>query len=271
MEEIELALKETDPSKSSGLDRLNARILKSVWQWIKFDVWDLFPQDFNSSFIALIPKKTKPMVVSDFRPISLINCSFKLLSKVPANRLKLVLPSLILVHQSNFLKGRQILDSVFIANELTNSLKLGKLEGLVIKLDFEKAFDSIDWPFLFQCLLRMNFGTKWIKWLNQIFESSRMSVLINGSFTKEFKPSRGLRQGDPLSPLLFLIVGEVLHSLLSEAEKKEMFSGVCYYGNSNFMSHLQFADDTVLFIKNDLHSVLGIKSQVLRTINRLKD
>lgn len=174
------------------------------------------------------------------------------------NRLKRVLDKLVSECQSAFIKGRQITDSVLIANEIVQGMKRGRIEGLILKIDFEKAFDTISWDFLFSCLDKMNFGERWIKWLKSIFDSIRVSVLVNGSPTSEFKPKRGLRQGDPLSPLLFLLVGEVLNCLLSEATKKEVFRGV-KINDSISISHLQFADDTILFINKDFGSVQGIK------------
>lgn len=104
----------------------------------------------------------------------------------------------------------------------------------------------------------MNFKDKWINWLKAIFESARPSILINGSPTKEFNMERGLRQGDPLSPLLFNLVGEMLHKLLESATKSGIFEGINLNNNYN-ISHLQFADDTILFIKDDVQSIRGIK------------
>lgn len=106
----------------------------------------------------------------------------------------------------------------------------------------------------------MQFGERWIGWLEHIFTSIRISILINGSPTKEFQPHRGLRPGDPLSPLLFLIVGEILHCLLEETSSLNIFTGITINAsNGQNISHLQFADDTILFINNDLKSVMGIR------------
>lgn len=155
-----------------------------------------------------------------------------------------------------------------IANEVVHGLKTGRMEGLMLKLDFEKAFDSISRSSLFQSLHRMKFRERWIKWLQNIITTSRISVLVNGSPTKEFSSGRGLRQWDPLSPLLFLIAGEVLHCMLKSATLSHIFEGVDYDRNGNSISHLQFADDTLLFIKNDLKSVTGVK-QVLQCFELL--
>lgn len=169
LQEIELALKQIDPGKAPGPDGMNFRILKQYWDLMKADVLGLFynfyesnslPKGCNSSFIVLIPKCSQPCLVGDYRPISLINCSIKFLMKVLANRMKPVLTSIIDETQSAFVKGRHISDSVLIVKEMVHGPQLGKFQGLIFKIDFEKAFDSINWNFLFDCLRSMNLGSK---------------------------------------------------------------------------------------------------------------
>ncbi|XP_017239669.1 uncharacterized protein LOC108212453 [Daucus carota subsp. sativus] len=138
-------------------------------------------------------------------------------------------------------------------------MKSRKCAGVILKLDFEKAFDSVNWEFLLHLLQKLNFHSLWIRWLEGILNSARISVLINGSPSREFIPERGLRQGDPLSPLLFNLVGEVLHCMLSKAERVGLFQGVNLGNNGDTVSHLQYADDTVLFIRDDTESIKGIK------------
>lgn len=180
----------------------------------------------NSSFIALIPKVEQPQLVKDFRPISLINCTIKIVTKVLANRLKRVLSSLITENQSAIITGRQIPDGILVANELVHGLSIGPMKGLILKLDFEKAFDSISWEFLFQFLRKMKFGERWIQWVKNIFSTIRILIMINGSPSVEFSPQRGIRQGDPLSPLLFFLVGQIFHCMLEEAKQQGIFSGI---------------------------------------------
>lgn len=161
--------------------------------------------------------------------------------------------------QTAFVKGRQISDGILLTSEIYHSLKSAKTNGLILKIDFAKAFDSIKWDFMFHVLEIMRFDPKWIAWIRSLFESSRVSVLVNGSPTEEFRPSRGLRQGDPLSPLLFNLIGEVLSCMLNSAHGNGLFEGVAIQGSRVKITHLQFADDVILFLKNDTKSVQGIK------------
>lgn len=130
-----------------------------------------------------------------------------------------MLNSLISENQLACIYGRQTSDGILMANEMVHGLSPGRMTGLVLKLDFEKAFDSISWDFLFHCLKKLNFGERWIQWIENIFFYIRISILVNGSTSVEFSPQRGIRQGHLLSPLLFLLVGQILHCMLEEAKK----------------------------------------------------
>lgn len=159
----------------------------------------------NSSFIVLIPKKDGARGIDQFRPISLIGSLYKIVAKMLARRLKTVLGKLIGGTQSAFLHGRNILDGVVILNEAIEDAKRLKKERLILKVDFAKAFDSIDWDYLWDMLKRMNFPAKWIRWIQGCVTTASANVLVNGSPSGEFELERGIRQGDPLSPFLFLI------------------------------------------------------------------
>ena len=190
MFEIEQALASTDGTKAPGPDGVNAGVLRSIWLEIRAEVM----------LLALIPKVNNPSLPSQFRPISLMNSIMKLLTKVLARRLKCVMNTLVSAHQSAFIKGRHISYSILIANEIIHSLQYNKAAGVVLKINFEKAFDKIKWEFVFEVLRAMNFDHKWVDWISSIFKSSRISVMVNGSPSSEFSPTQGLRQGDPLSP-----------------------------------------------------------------------
>ena len=215
--EILVAVSQCGNSKCLRPDGYNFFFIKNNWDVIGKDIvrailWfqdiGFIPRGCNASFIALVPKKVNPSNLNEFRPISLVGCVYKILSKVLANRLKKVLSSVIDFNQSAFLGGRGLLDSVLVANEMVDYLKKAKKSGVFVKVDFEKTYDSVDWKFVYYMMGRLGFNCKWIRWIRACLESATVSVLVNGSPTEEFKPKRGLRQGDSLTPFLFLIVVE---------------------------------------------------------------
>lgn len=180
----------------------------------------------------------------------------KIILKILANRISPLLHKLVAEEQSAFVKGRQIADSILITNEVAHSISHGQVKGLILKLDFEKAFDSVNWEFLLETLQIMGFGVRWRDWIQAILSSARQSVLVNGSPSTEFKMERGLRQGDPLSPLLFILVTQVLHDLLQKAAELNIIQGI-RIGKEYCLSHLQFADDTIIFIEDNWKSIKG--------------
>lgn len=269
LDEIKQAVWDCGGDKSPGPDGFNFRFIKAIWSTITDDIKQ-FVDDFyshgklvkglNSSFITLIPKKQSPQTLDDFRPISLINCLYKIIAKCLANRLRSVMDTIISSTQTTFIGGRNIFDSIMACNEMLHSMKQNRSGSFAFKVDFEKAFDCVQWDFLFQMMDRMGFGQRWIQWISQCLKTASVSVLINGSPTKEFHMSRGLRQGDSLSPFLFLIVAEGLHLLVEEAKRKNLLSGILVGNSGLSVSHLQYADDTILLAPASLSNVLAFKS-----------
>lgn len=162
---------------------------------------------------------------------------YKILSKVLAGRLQEVLQCIISAFQGAFVKIRQILDGVVIANECVHSRYRDKLPGLLCKLDFEKAYDRVDWQFLLYLLRRMRFGNRWRRWIQECMSSVYFSILINGTPRGFFKAQRGLRQGDPLSPFLFVMVGEALSRMIMAAAEG-LLRGFKIAENVPIISHL---------------------------------
>lgn len=270
-QEIKEALLSINPGKSPGPDGFNGFYIRNLWDTLKDDIIDFhkvfhenssLPKGINSSFLALIPKLSNPRTVQDFLPISLINCTLKILLKLLATRLKPMLNILVSEVQFAFVQGRHITDCIFIVNEMTHSMQQNLTQGAIFKVDFEKAFDSIRWDFLTQILELQGFGSKWIGWIMSILSTTRLSILINGSPTREFTMSKGLRQGDPLSPLLYILVSEVLHLLIQRAEEVNIITG-CKLDKYVSLKHLQFADDTIVFLDNKASSFRGIKSVLI--------
>ncbi|KAK3224465.1 hypothetical protein Dsin_011490 [Dipteronia sinensis] len=162
-----------------------------------------------------------------------------------------------------FVKDRQLVDSFVIGNEVIHSWKRDKVGGLLVKLDFEKAYDSIDHSFLDYALEGMGFGKRWRGWMTSCIASPTLSTLVNGSPTKEFGLERGLRQGDPLSPYLFNIAVKVLNQLLKKARELNTLRGAIFGSGKEHITHLQFTDDTIIFLEPNRGYLLNLK-RILR-------
>ncbi|GJT93612.1 putative RNA-directed DNA polymerase, eukaryota, reverse transcriptase zinc-binding domain protein [Tanacetum coccineum] len=145
-----------------------------------------------------------------------------------------------------FIKGRQIIDGPLIVDEIISWAKLNKRKMFFLKVDFEKAFDSLNWSFLDSVMSQMGFSNRWRKWIEACLKSAYASVLINGSPTPEFKLEKGLRQGDPLSPFLFILAIEALNVVLEDAKNRHFFRGIEVGKDKIHVSHLQFADDAII-------------------------
>jgi hypothetical protein len=151
----------------------------------------------NATFLVLIPKSSNSLSFNDFRPISLCNLIYKLISKVISNRIKPFLGRSLSAEQLGFLKGRRIQEAIGAAHECIHSIKQKNQKALVMKLDINKAFDSIDWDFLRLVLHAVGFGIKLTNWILACVTSANFAVIINGEATSFFKSERGLRQGCP--------------------------------------------------------------------------
>ncbi|GJY98751.1 RNA-directed DNA polymerase, eukaryota [Tanacetum coccineum] len=252
-DEVKRAVWDCGANKSPGPDGFTFEFFRKFWKTLDQDVFqavsDFFenghiPRGCNASFIALIPKIHDAKIVKDFRPISLIGSIYKIITKILANRLCNVLPCLISEVQSAFVSNRNILDGPFILDELLQWCKHKRKRAMIFKVDFEKAFDSVKWDYLIDTLRAFGFGQKWCSWINGCFETATGSVLVNGSPTSEFQFHRGLKQGDPISPFLFILIMETLHLSFKRVIEANLFKGISI--NASFsISHLFYADDVV--------------------------
>jgi hypothetical protein len=268
-EEIDNVVMESDGNKSPGPDGFNFSFFKEFWYLLKDEVRIMFdqffenaslPKSFASYFVALIPKVKSPFSLDEFRPISLLGSLYKLVAKVLAARLAPVMHSIVATTQSAFLKGRLLVDGVVVINEVVDLAKKSGKDCLIFKVDFEKAYDSMDWSFLDYMLGRFGFCDKWREWIRACVFTGSMSVLVNGSATEEINIQRGLKQGDPLAPFLFLLVAEGLGGLMKKAVDLNRFKGFAVGSNGVNVSHLQYADDTLCIGEASIDNLWTLKA-----------
>lgn len=207
------------------------------------------PEAINRTILVRIPKVANPQELSQFRPISLCNVVYKICSKAMAIRLRSVLDDIISMEQCAFVLGRLITDNVLIAYECIHYLrnKKGKTGACAIKLDMAKTYDRVEWRYLHDILLVMGFPVSWCNLVMKCVTSVSFSVRINGALSPSFKPTRGIRQGDPISPYLFLICAEGLTNMLKSMGPQFISRGIRVSFHAPWISHLLFANDCLIF------------------------
>ena len=159
-----------------------------------------------------------------------------------------------------YVEGSQILDNVILTHELIHSLKLNKIPGVLIKLDLSKAFDKISWQYLRSILHAFDFHPTWTQWILSLVSSTFFLILVNGAPSPTFKPSRGIRQGDPLSPFLFILMEEGLNRCILETIEKNTLKGLSPHGIHPPLSHTQIVDDTMLMASPTLREAHFLKA-----------
>ena len=262
-EEVRSALQQMHPTKALESDGMSTVFFQKFWNVVGLDITKMvlnvlnlnMPMDeINKTNITLVPKIKNPTRMKEFRPISLSNVTYKLISKVLANRLKAVLPQIILENQSAFLSERLITDNILVAFEVMHYLehkKEGKESYMAIKLDMSKAYDRVEWSFVEKVMKKLGFHEKWIAWIMKCISTVSYSVLINGKAHGNIIPSKRLRQGHPLSSYLFLLCIEAFSTLIVDANNKNELNGIYICKGCPKVTHLFFADDSLLFCRVD--------------------
>lgn len=268
-EEIRKVLFAMPANKSPGPDGFPCEFFKITWPIITEDFtvaiqsvfrFGFLPKGVNSTILALIPKKIDSMVMRDYRPIACCNVLYKVVSKIIANRLKLLLPRIISDNQSAFVKGRLLMENVLLATELVKEYHKDTISPrCVMKIDISKAFDSVQWPFVLKSLAALGFPVKFIHWIKLCISSPSFSVQVNGDLAGYFQSARGLRQGCSLSPYLFVLCMEVLSRKIDKAvtDRKFKLHPRC---STISLTHLCFADDLMVFVEGSKESVEGALS-----------
>lgn len=254
--------------KAPGPDGFNGVFLKKCWSLIKEDIYKMC-EDFyneridlaplNSSFIVLVPKISSPISANDYRPISLLNCCVKILTKLLADRLQPLVLRIAHKNQYGFIKSRSIQDCLGWSFEYIHQCHQSKREIVIVKLDFAKAFDTVEHSAILCMLQSLNFPSKWTRWIKSILSSGSAQVLLNGIPGKQFICKRGVRQGDPLSPLLFVLAAELLQYIINGLKDCGILHLPIPQPNNDFPV-VQYADDTLLIMQADAKQLFCLKA-----------
>ncbi|KAL0300440.1 UNVERIFIED_CONTAM: hypothetical protein Scaly_3046100 [Sesamum calycinum] len=268
--EIKDALFDINEDSAPGPDGFSSCFFKATWTVVGEDVCQAVMEFFNhgrllkqlnATLITLIPKVQMPIKVGDFRPISCCNVVYKIITKVMVTRMHLVLEKLIDSCQNAFVPGRSISDNILLAQELLSGYNQKKLPPrCTVKVDLQKAYDMVEWDYLLAVLRLFKFPNKFIMWIEQCITTASFSISLNGSIHGFFSSSRGLRQGDPISPYLFVLVMESLHLLIKSKVTRDTAFQYHWRCKELGIVNLCFADDLLLFCKADLHSVTVLHS-----------
>lgn len=218
----------------------------------------------------MIPKIQAPARVKDFRPISVINLIPKLISKILANRLRLKLPDLISPCQTAFIRGRQITDNFVATREVLQHIHKSKNPAVFLKIDFAKAFDSIEWDFLLSVLKARGFSDKWLSWVRELLLTASSRIVLNGENSEFFQHKRGLRQGDPLSPMLFNLAADVFQQMV-QGINRHLPNGISRRVKESILA-FQYADDTAVIASADITTLISLKLiiRIFASISGLK-
>ncbi|XP_073358207.1 uncharacterized protein [Aegilops tauschii subsp. strangulata] len=259
--EVFHAVSQMETNKAPGPDGFPAEFYKKCWFIIKGDLLPLFHDLFagqlhlfqlNFGTITLLPKKAEAVRIEQFRPICLLNVSFKIFTKVGTNRLSQIAHAVVQPTQTAFMPDRNILEGVVVLHETLHEIHTKKLDGVVFKVDFEKAYDKVKWPFLQQALRMKGFDEAWRRQVESFTQKGSVGIKVNEDIGHYFQTHKGLRQGDPMSPILFNIVVDMLAILIGRAKDAGQVGGLVPNLVDGGVSILQYADDTIIFMEHDL-------------------
>ncbi|KAG7595163.1 Endonuclease/exonuclease/phosphatase superfamily [Arabidopsis thaliana x Arabidopsis arenosa] len=265
--EIKAAFFSLPRNKACGPDGFPAEFFKESWCVIgpevtaavrEFFISGRLLKQWNATTLVLIPKSPNASCTSDFRPISCMNTMYKVIARLLTSRLQKLLSCVISPFQSAFLPGRLLAENVLLATEMVHGYNWRNISPRgMLKVDLRKAFDSVRWDFIISALRALGIPVRFINWIHQCISTPTFTISVNGSCGGFFKSTKGLRQGDPLSPYLFVLAMEVFSKLLHS----RFASGYIRYhpkASDISISHLMFADDVMIFFDGGSSSLHGI-------------
>jgi hypothetical protein len=241
--------------KALGSHGFIVEFFKACWDVVKYDIYGVVEdsrrsasilKSLNSTMITLITKENEARTPYLYRPINLCNVVYNIISKVIGNRLKPLLPTLILLEHVGYVEGRQILDNIIQAHEIIHTLKIQRRGGMIIQLDLAKAYDKIRWHYMAKTMEYFGFNHHWINWIITLVSTTSFLLLLNGTPAKPFYPSRGIKQGDLLSPFPFILMMEGLSRSLKSTIAAGVIKVLKPFENCPTSTHQQFVDDTLL-------------------------
>ncbi|KAL0295386.1 UNVERIFIED_CONTAM: Transposon TX1 uncharacterized protein [Sesamum calycinum] len=264
-EEVKIAFFDIEEDKAPGPDGFSSGFFKAAWpvvgEEVSSAIIDFFKtgrllKQLNATLLTLIPKVRTPHSVAEFRPISCCNVIYKVITKILVSRIRESLDLLISPSQNAFVPGRLISDNVLLAQELFSGYNQCRLPPrCALKVDLRKAYDTVEWDFLIATLQMFGFPATFIRWIEECVTSAHYSVVVNGGVHGFFAGARGLRQGDPMSPYLFVLVMEVLHMILQQLIEQDGEFRYHWRCQDLKLFQLSFADDLILLCKADVRSV----------------
>ena len=260
-----------DNNKTPGNDGIPIEFYRTFWSVISDSFMNCINECFEKgemsssqkqAIITLIEKKGKDRsILENWRPISLVNVDTKIMTKAIASRIKSVLPDIIHPNQTGYVKDRFIGETIQSIYHVMDFTVKENIPGLMLFIDFQKAFDRVEWEFLFKCLEAFNFGTDFLHWVRVFYKNIQSSILNNGMTSNFFTLERGVRQGDPLPPYLFVIAVETLAIAIRQNSD---IKGI-YIGEEQETKLLQYADDTTAILA-DTNSAKGL-FELRRVVN----
>lgn len=266
-DEIRLTVMSMPKSKAPGPDGFPAEFLWEAWSVVgndvlaavkEFFVGGRMLQKFNATAITLIPKIVGADTLNQFRPISLCSTIYKVIARLLKRKIKLFIDEVVQRNQVGFMEGRLLCENVLLASELVTDFHVeGRISRGCLKIDLAKAYDNLSWEFVLNLLKAIDLPVKLIEWIRECISTTSFSVVVNGELHGFFKGKKGLRQGDPISSLLFVLAMDVLSKMLDEGVLNKRFKPhpSC---EAPLITHLSFTDDVLVFFDGSQESLMGI-------------